>query len=228
VSKAYNFNDASIGTLDIKARNLFYLVDDSAKVTTIYAETEAHTARLAAKIPTARPAHQKRAQYNGCSSSEQSQLVAAAAAAQNYAAGAFQYLQSHTSSTSRFTTWFGTYSSSHHSTVLNHFSNLNSNDYSSYTYDCTCNDAGVYAYTFPDEFGVVFLCPVFWQVATTGTDSKGGTLIHESTHFTANAGTEDYVYGQSGCKSLAVSNSNEAINNADSHEYFAENNPAQS
>jgi peptidyl-Lys metalloendopeptidase len=35
------------------------------------------------------------------------------------------------------------------------------------------------------------------------------------------------VYGQSGAKSLAISDPNKAIDNADSHEYFAENTPAQ-
>jgi peptidyl-Lys metalloendopeptidase len=88
------------------------------------------------------------------------------------------------------------------------------------------------------SFGHVYLCGAFWQAPTTGTDSKGGTLIHEvsrsyqlllnqtltvgyivkSSHFTANAGTEDYVYGQSAAKSLAKSNPNEAIENADNHE----------
>lgn len=57
---------------------------------------------------------------------------------------------------------------------------------------------------------------------------KGGTLIHESSHFTANGGTEDYAYGQSACKELARINSSAAINNADSHEYFAENSPSLS
>jgi peptidyl-Lys metalloendopeptidase len=54
---------------------------------------------------------------------------------------------------------------------------------------------------------------------------KGGTLVHESSHFTANGGTNDYAYGQSACKQLAISNPNNAVNNADSHEYFAENTP---
>ncbi|KAI0681659.1 lysine-specific metallo-endopeptidase, partial [Cerioporus squamosus] len=63
---------------------------------------------------------------------------------------------------------------------------------------------------------------------TTGTDSRAGTLVHESSHFTKNGGTQDYVYGQSSAKSLAKSNPSEAIFNADNHEYFAENNPAQS
>jgi hypothetical protein len=78
------------------------------------------------------------------------------------------------------------------------------------------------------RFGTVYLCPVFWQVSNTGTDSRAGTLIHESSHFTANGGTQDYVYGQSSAKSLASSNPDEAVFNADNHEYFAENNPALS
>ena len=40
----------------------------------------------------------------------------------------------------------------------------------------------------------------------------------QSSHFTKNAGTEDYVYGQTSAKSLAKSNPSEAIMNADSHE----------
>jgi peptidyl-Lys metalloendopeptidase len=39
---------------------------------------------------------------------------------------------------------------------------------------------------------------------------------------------QDYAYGQSAAKSLATSNPSNAIMNADSHEYFAENNPALS
>ena len=50
----------------------------------------------------------------------------------------------------------------------------------------------------------------------------------QSSHFTANAGTQDYVYGQTSAKSLAKSNPSEAIENADNHEYFAENNPSLS
>jgi len=56
--------------------------------------------------------------------------------------------------------------------------------------------------------------------------SQGGTLVHESSHFTANAGTNDHEYGQSACQSLAQSDPDTAVDNADSHEYFAENDPA--
>ncbi|HEV8631557.1 MAG TPA: M35 family metallo-endopeptidase, partial [Thermoanaerobaculia bacterium] len=49
---------------------------------------------------------------------------------------------------------------------------------------------------------------------------------HETSHFTVVAGTDDWAYGQSACKSLALSNPTNAVDNADSHEYFAENTPA--
>ena len=105
--------------------------------------------KLAATRPT--PTLTRREQYNGCSSSEQSAINSAAPAAQSYVAAALSYLQTHTASTARYTTWFGTYTSARHSTVLTHYSNLNGNTYSSYTFDCTCTDSDTYAYVYPDE-----------------------------------------------------------------------------
>jgi peptidyl-Lys metalloendopeptidase len=74
----------------------------------------------------------------------------------------------------------------------------------------------------------MWLCNAFWNAPATGTDSKAGTIVHESSHWTAAGGTGDYAYGQSAAKSLATSNPNNAVMNADSHEYFAENTPFQS
>ncbi len=42
-----------------------------------------------------------------------------------------------------------------------------------------------------------------------------------------NGGTQDYAYGQANAKALAQSDAEEAVFNADSHEYFAENDPLQ-
>jgi len=44
-------------------------------------------------------------------------------------------------------------------------------------------------------------------------------------HFDVVANTDDVVYGQSGAKSLAISNPTDALRNADNHEYFSENTP---
>ena len=73
----------------------------------------------------------------------------------------------------------------------------------------------------------IYLCGAFWSAPMKGTDSKAGTLIHEMSHFTVVAGTQDHVYGQTAAKALALSDPAKAIANADSHEYFAENTPAQ-
>ncbi|KAH9944017.1 peptidyl-Lys metalloendopeptidase [Epithele typhae] len=227
LSKAYNFTTSGEGKYTIEASNLFHYVDAEGKVQELRADAEAHVAALSGKLAVSRPL-ERRASYNGCSSSRQSSLVTAASSAQSYAASALSYLNSHTSSTTRYTTWFGTYTSSRHSTVQSHFSKISGGSYSSFTYDCTCTDSGTYAYVYPSDYGHIYLCGAFWSAPNTGTDSRAGTLIHEASHFTANGGTDDYVYGQSSAKSLASSNPDHAVFNADNHEYFAENNPSQS
>ncbi|KAI0639830.1 peptidyl-Lys metalloendopeptidase [Trametes polyzona] len=231
LSAAYNFTLPGEGKYTVEPSNLFHFVDpETNEVREIRAETETHVAALKGKLAVTRPTPTitKRATYNGCSSSQQSSLASAAPAAQSYAANARSYLASHTAASPRYTTWFGSYTSSRHNTVLSHFTNLNGNDYSSYTYDCRCTEANTYAYVHPDDFGHVYLCGAFWSAPLTGTDSKAGTLVHESSHFTRNGGTDDVVYGQSAAKALAKSNPAQAVINADSHEYFAENNPALS
>ena len=65
----------------------------------------------------------------------------------------------------------------------------------------------------------------FWTAPITGTDSRGGTLLHEMSHFTVVAGTDDWAYGQTAAGALAGSDPARAVDNADSHEYFGENSP---
>ncbi|KAH9478705.1 Peptidyl-Lys metalloendopeptidase [Psilocybe cubensis] len=230
LGEAYNFTAPGAGAYDIQANNLFYIVKPDNSVSPIYADhASSHRAHISGKLAVTRPgagALSKRASYTGCSSSQQSALVSAASAAQSYAASSLSYLKSHTSATTRYTTWFGTYTAARYSTVLSQYTKINSNTFSSFTFDCTCTDSGTYAYVYPDTFGHVYLCGAFWSAPTTGTDSKGGTIIHESSHFTSNGGTDDNAYGQSACKSLAKSNPDSAVDNADSHEYFSENNPS--
>ncbi|KAJ8469577.1 hypothetical protein ONZ45_g10909 [Pleurotus djamor] len=229
LATVYNFTSTGEGSYNFEARNLFHLVDANKNAVPIYANVETHTAKISGKLAVARTSQsglERRASFIGCSSTRQTQLNQAASAAQSYASGALSYLNSHTSATTRYTTWFGAFVTSRYNTVKSHFTNINGNSFASYTFDCTCTDSGTYAYVYPDDFGTVTLCGAFWNAPLTGTDSKGGTLIHESSHFTRNGGTDDHVYGQSGAKSLAISNPAFAIDNADSHEYFAENNPA--
>ncbi len=80
---------------------------------------------------------------------------------------------------------------------------------------------------YPNDPYKIYVCRVFWSAPMTGTDSKSGTLVHEMSHFTEVADTDDVVYGQTGAENLAGKDPDAAIRNADSHEYFAENTPFQ-
>jgi peptidyl-Lys metalloendopeptidase len=164
--------------------------------------------------------------YRNCSSSRKTLISQALTGAQNYARNAESYLNSGKAG-ARYTTWFGTNNSSRYSTVKSHYTKIRSTTESAaITVDCGCTD-DYYAYVYPDQPYIVYVCNAFWSAPVTGTDSKAGTLIHELSHFNVVAGTNDWTYGQSSCKSLAKSNPSRAIDNADSHEYFAENNPSQ-
>ena len=168
--------------------------------------------------------------YRNCSNSQQTALATALPNAQTYAQNAHSYLVNYPSgsraSSVRYNTWFGTYSSGNWSTATNHFLNIgNAMATQQFTFDCGCTD-NYYAYVYPNQPYIVYLCNVFWNAPATGTDSKAGTLVHETSHFTVVAGTNDNAYGQTACKSLAQRSPKKALDNADSHEYFAENSPS--
>lgn len=164
--------------------------------------------------------------YNRCTASQQSSLVSAVTAAQNYAANSNSYLGANNQGT-RYTKWFGTVTTSRYNAVKSHFTNIASAlGNSTKSFDCGCKKKTTYAYVYPNQPYQYYLCGAFWSAPMTGTDSKGGTLIHETSHFDIVAGTDDYVYGQSGAANLAITDPAKAIMNADNHEYFSENNPA--
>lgn len=159
-----------------------------------------------------------------CSSGEQSSLISALGSASTIANDSVAYLNSGNIG-SRYTTWFGSYSSKRHNTVSNNFDSIkNAIDTKPMTFDCSCNES-YFAYVYPSQPYKVYFCNAFWRAKENGTDSKAGTIIHELSHFNVVAGTDDIVYGQSGARSLAISSPNSAVKNADSHEYFAENSP---
>ena len=165
--------------------------------------------------------------FTRCSATEQSQLITARGNASTYAAGALSYLNSNPSGTQRYTYWFGTFTTPRYNTVKSNFAAIsNAMDTASVNFNCGCNKR-YYAYVYPNQPYNIYLCRVFWTAPMTGTDSKAGTLIHEMSHFNVVAGTEDWAYGQTAAHNLALSDPARAIDNADSHEYFAENTPAR-
>lgn len=171
----------------------------------------------------------KAAAYANCSSSQQTSLASAHTQAKTYASNSLSYLNAGTQG-ARFTTWFGSYVSSRYTTVRSHFSSISGAlNNSTTTYDCYCTPsaASAYAYVYSNQPYIIHLCNAFWSAPNAGTDSKGGTIVHEMSHFTVNGGTADYAYGQTAAKDLARTNPKKAIQNADNHEYFGENTPAQ-
>ena len=163
--------------------------------------------------------------FNACTPDQQTQIVAARNQAKTYASEAENYLIAHSSGTARYTEWFGVFATSRYNTVKTHFTAIsNAWDNAGVTFDCKCKQP-YYAYVYPNQAYNIYLCKYFWLAPLAGTDSRGGTLIHEMSHFDVVAGTDDIVYGQSGARALADSNPDDAIKNADSHEYFAENTP---
>lgn len=162
----------------------------------------------------------------GCTNVQQSDITTAVAGAKTYASGATTYLARTPSGTTRYTTWFGTYSLGNWNSAATHYTSiLSAFNTQSIVVDCSCTTAGTYAYVYPASPYKIYVCGAFWSAPQTGTDSKAGTLIHEMSHFTIVVGTQDYQYGQTACKSLAISSPSQALMNADTHEYFAENTP---
>ena len=166
--------------------------------------------------------------YVGCTSTQISQAGTAVNSARGYSENGKGYLNAGTAG-ARYTTWFGAYTSSRYATAKQHFVSIDSaidQAGGQVKINCGCSQS-YYAYVYPTQPYEIFVCRAFWTAPNTGTDSKAGTLIHEMSHFNVVAGTDDHVYGQAGAKSLAISNPANALDNADNHEYFAENTPFQ-
>jgi peptidyl-Lys metalloendopeptidase len=162
--------------------------------------------------------------FSNCTSSQASTVTSAISAAKTMANNSVNYLNAGTVG-SRYKKWFGTYTSARYSTARSHFANIKSAlDTKPVVVDCSCRQS-YYAYVYPTQPYKIYVCNAFWSAPMTGTDSKGGTMVHELSHFNVVAGTDDHAYGQSSAASLATTNPDRALDNADNHEYFAENTP---
>jgi peptidyl-Lys metalloendopeptidase len=167
---------------------------------------------------------------NGCAGDRPGQIDSALSAAESLAKRARDDLKAtpvaFRGSVQRYKEWFGNYSATRWNTVQRNFDRIYAT-LSGRTITFECDDSvSAFAYVYPSRPYDVYLGQAFWTAPRTGTDSKAGTIIHEVSHFNVVAATDDVVYGQSGARSLANTNPSDAVRNADSHEYFAENTPA--
>lgn len=128
-------------------------------------------------------------------------------------------------SSPRYQRWFGAYESTRFDSVVDLYRKTEALMASSQVeFVCDCDDP-FFAFIRRTEPFKVNLCRAYWQAARTGTDSRAGTIVHEISHFNEIGGTEDFVYGTGPASNLALSSPANAVNNADSVEYFAENTP---
>jgi peptidyl-Lys metalloendopeptidase len=163
--------------------------------------------------------------FNKCTATQQSSVTTAVSAGLSMVTNGDAYMAKGAIG-ARYNKWFGATDTARVSTIKSHYVALKDAFANKpITVDCGCNKT-YYAYVYPTKPYVIYVCKAFWSAPMTGTDSKGGTLVHEMSHFNVVASTDDWVYGQSGAASLAISDPAKAIDNADSHEYFGENTPA--
>ncbi len=92
-------------------------------------------------------------------------------------------------------------------------------------------EGGTYAFVYPNDSGTIYLCPpyfelpslsdaTFLEVFNSGT--RGGTIIHEMSHYDEVGDTADHCYNRDSCGDFARISPNRAAHNADSFQYFAE------
>jgi peptidyl-Lys metalloendopeptidase len=162
--------------------------------------------------------------FSHCSNAQQDGVAGAVQAGLAMAQDAAAYLQGRTPAV-RYTAWFGPVDAGRMATVARHVDAIRDALMTRpLTVDCACTRPW-YAYVYPNQPYTIHVCKAFWNAPMTGTDSKGGTLVHEISHFTVVAGTDDWAYGRAAAGALARSDPDRAVDNADSHEYFGENDP---
>lgn len=236
----YDFSKTGAGEYTFTPANRFIAVESDGSLTDIIADiSSAPSASLTGNLSATRalaPENlggsedlraehasglQKRASYrSNCSASRQSTNAGAITAGQSYATKSYNHLVANTSGSTVWTTWFGAFAANRRTLALNSFNRLRSYP-NQWTYDCSCTQTSTYAYIYRNEYGVVYLCGLYWNVPNTGSGSRADTIIHEGSHFTQVLGTEDYTYGEANSKNLARSSPTQAIYNADNHAFFS-------
>jgi len=172
-----------------------------------------------------------------CTKGEERKIKSALAAAETMSKKAYNYLKnlSHPFDTksTRYKTWFGKDDKGwwwffwryRGDTVKKNFREIwETHKGKKIRFDCTkqgCKPTWG-AYVYKGGKLEVFLCNMFWHFSArpgSGSYSQGGIILHEISHEVA--GTDDHAYGDSKCKSLAKTDPDDAVDNADSYRIFA-------
>ena len=160
----------------VEASNRFHMFDPMNEFPEILANSGVCSISFThGLLAVAAPSAMEHASFNNCSTDQQSALNAAAAAAEDYTRTTYSYLDANTGPSSCYTTWFGEYTSVRHSTMQDHFHKISTNNFTGYSYNCTCTWDATYAYIYPNWFGTIYICGAFWSAPLT---ASGKTSHH--------------------------------------------------
>ncbi|KAF4621981.1 hypothetical protein D9613_009067 [Agrocybe pediades] len=227
LGQTYDFTNSGEGEYDISPRDVFYALNADSSISCFKAQTSSHTAKVsgALAVSPSRAMKFKRTTFNACNAEQRAVIQNAIQHATALVDNAVAHLQALFLPSPRYTTWFGAWDATRKALVTDHFLQIQTNNFEGFSYDCTCTDPDIWAYIDPDEFGKIYLGGEFWNSPVVGTNSQAGTIIHEASHFAVNGATRDFKYDPDDCRELAIDFPNKAVMNADSHQFFAENNP---
>ncbi len=169
-------------------------------------------------------------EFSSCSDTQRNTLDEALSHAETMAEESANALASTSeqqrSNADRYGHWFGVYDATRYNTVSDHFNKIHDALANrQITFDCACDDKepNVVAFIRRIEPYRIHLCDIFWMLNMTDNESMAGSIIHETSHFNETASTDDHAYGRSDVQNLAQRSPSQAIDNADSYQYFAEN-----
>ncbi|KAI0330113.1 Metalloprotease [Cubamyces sp. BRFM 1775] len=239
IALAYNFSTSGPGlyTVNLKPHNVFhnvfhsvfhYVSGNHSSELLVEAGTSSHVLNVSRSIASqTRATPRSEADTKECDDWQHNAVRGAIPHAKHYVANAIAELSRAGYKGDNYKRWFGAPSDHRLQTVISHFEALIANNFTEFTYVCKTkfcsHNSGVFAYVYPDEFGKIHVCDMFFRSPVGGPDSRASTIVHESTHFTRNGGTQDHAYGQRLTQDLARSYPQLAVMNADNHEYFAVN-----
>lgn len=187
--------------------------------------TAGQASRQAAKTRKFAKSAAKTPNFDGGTQAEQDDTLIAHQNAQYFSAlAAEQLTDGPDSSNALYQTWYGVFDQGRYNEVTGDYNNISGNLLSNtVTYNLTGDGCASddFAYTHKGD-DTVWLCDLYKSADQIGIDCKFGTLVHEWSH--AVDSTDDNAYGEAACQKLANDDPQKAVDNADSHEYFAENN----
>ena len=160
LSSAYNMSESDSYTIDFNMdldRVLFTKTDTARAAITSAADDDGLTLQSSSATlyiegrQNVLTGPSGRTTYTYCSPSQSASLASALTSAASYAQSALTYLKTTTpSGTTRYVTWFGTYSSTNWNKLKTHFTNIQGALASKpYVFDCSCRQANIFAYVCP-------------------------------------------------------------------------------